>query len=814
MFNICGMITEKEDVEIKYRIHQLKAVCKNCSAIELNKLDEAIRYAQQKFGNQRRESGELQILHGLMVATIVSGEIGLRSGSVMAAILHDIINTPIENLDEIQKLFGSDVAAIIRGFKKISSLHSNLINFQSQNFRSLFLSLIDDVRIIFIKMAHRLYDMRSFQTLPDDLKKRYLADVQYLYIPIAHRMGLYQIKAELEDLAMKYTEPDRYLMLSLKIEDSRQKQEEYINRFVNPVKRKLAEEKINFEIKSRAKSIPSISNKMEVQGVPFEQVYDIFAIRVILTHVLSEKEFEFIENFKKRLETEGDLRQEKKARKYLDKDSGDVAYLKPNKEHLDKEFDPTAEEALKLELKSRFENERILYNELVNREKTACWNAYSVITNIYQPNPRRLRDWISTPKASGYESLHTTVLGPDDRWVEVQIRTKRMDEVAEKGDAAHWRYKEAAYGKNIEQWMYDVRNVLETIGAQRLDDGKTSRITKKTDNIYVLTPDGDLRELKEGSTVLDFAFDIHSELGSKCIGAKIGGKVCPIRHQLSNGDRVEIITSKTQKPNIDWLNFVVTTKAKSRINRALREDKYKDAEVGKETLMRRLKNWKIDFSDHNIARIVKYYSFQKPVDLFYNIAIGKLDVLDIKQLFTTPGETEEKTDTDIREGEQKEEFIESQSLKDHGYIMIEAGVSNLNYSLAKCCNPVAGEPVFGFVTVLHGIKIHRVDCPNAPDMREKYPYRIIKAKWKQTKNTRFYVTNLRVLGKDRVGLLNDITKVISDDLKTNMLNLNFKTQGSNFEGVIKVQVRDVDHLGFLKKKIQSIQGITRVIRFD
>jgi GTP pyrophosphokinase len=603
-------------------------------------------------------------------------------------------------------------------------------------------------------------------------------------------------------------------MISLKIEDSREQQEKYISRFISPINRKLSEEKIKFEIKSRAKSIPSINSKMEIQGVPFEQVYDLFAIRVILTDVLTEKEYEFIDEFKKRVETEGDLRQDKKARKFLGKDSVEVSDSKKAKELPEKQFDPTTEEALKAELKKKFETENSRYNELLLKEKTACWQAYSLITNIYQPNPKRFRDWITTPKVSGYESLHTTVLGPDERWVEVQIRTARMDEVAEKGDAAHWRYKESAYGRNVDQWMFDVRNVLETIGAQRLEDGKTSRITVKSDNIYVLTPDGDLRELKAGSTVLDFAFDIHSEIGSKCIGAKIGGKVCPIRHQLSNGDRVEIITSKNQKPNIDWLNFVVTTKAKSRINRALREDKYKDAEAGKEILMRKLKNWKIDFSDHNIARIVKYYSFQKPVDLFYNVAIGKLDVLEVKQLFTTTDEIDEKTDVESREVELTEEFIENQSMKDHGYILIEAGVSNLNYSLAKCCNPVAGERVFGFVTVLHGIKIHRYDCPNAPDMREKYPYRVIKAQWKQTKNTQFFVTNLRVLGQDRVGLLNDITKVISDDLKTNMLNLNFKTLGTNFEGVIKVQVRDVDHLGFLKKKLQNIKGILRVIRFD
>jgi GTP pyrophosphokinase len=472
------------------------------------------------------------------------------------------------------------------------------------------------------------------------------------------------------------------------------------------------------------------------------------------------------------------------------------------------------EEALKQEELKNFEERRKRYVALMDSEKTACWRVYSLITNIYTPNPKRLRDWISTPKTSGYESLHTTVLGPSDRYVEVQIRTRRMDDEAEKGVAAHWRYKESAYGKNVDVWMNDVRNVLENLGARQLDDGSASKIHINSDKIYVFTREGDLRELRTGATILDFAFDIHTDVGSKCTGGKVNDKVVPIRHELQNGDKVEIITSKRQKPNIDWLKYVVTSKAKARINRALREDKFKEAEHGKESLMRKLKNWKIDFSDQNINKVTKHYGFQKPIDLYFQIATGKVDLLEVKHLFSEPEETSLKSQTDNGNFELTEELIESQSEKDQGFILIEAGVTNLNYSLAKCCNPIAGDRIFGFVTVNHGIKIHRYDCPNAPQLLEKYPYRIIRSRWKESMSRHFFTSNLRILGLDRMGLLNDITKVITNDLKVNLKGMSFKTEGSNFEGNVKVQVRDVEHLAFLKLKLLKVKGVTRVVRFE
>jgi len=802
-------VVELATTQDKY--NELVKACISCSESELARLENAFDYAKEVYGNSRKESGELKILHSLSVALIVASEIGLRSSSVISAILHDVIDSTGHDIKFIEEHFGKDVAAIVQGFKKLSMFHSDKVSFQSENFRKLFLSMVDDVRIIFIKMAHRLHDLRTFHDLPEELQNLFLKDAIHLYTPIAHRLGLYKVKGELEDLSMKYSFPEQYNEISSKLRETKIQQEDYINRFVVPVKDKLKQDNISFNIKSRTKSIPSIKEKMDSQGVPFEEVYDIFAIRVILTGVLTDEENLFVEEFKKLYEKEGDQKTERKTKN--EKFAQRKAARKPStRESVEAEL--TRLEQEKKELANKFNADKKRFVDLLHLERTACWKAYSVIADTYQPNPKRLRDWITTPKASGYESLHTTVLGPDDRWVEVQIRTFRMDEVAEKGDAAHWRYKESAYGKSVSEWMFDIRNILDTLGAQKLDDGRASKIESGSDSIYVFTPKGDLRELKAGATILDFAFDIHSDVGCKCTGAKINNKVFPIRHQLSNGDKVSIITVKNQKPNADWLNYVVTSKAKSRINRALREEKYKEAEAGKETLARKFKSWKIEWNDKNISRLVKAFNFQKPVDLYYNIAINKLDLLELKQEFTVSEESDEAdSEFDINE-ETYDELLESQSEKDENFILIEAGVSGLNYSLAKCCNPIAGDKIFGFVTVNHGIKVHRYNCPNADQLREKYEYRIMSARWKESKTMNIFVTNLRIVGSDRVGLVNDITRIISEDLKVNMKNLKFSTTGNKFVGIIKVQVRNVDHLGFLKKKMLNIKGVTKVVRFD
>lgn len=807
------MINEKEQNEINQRFTQLKEVCRNCAPEDIQKLENAFQLAVSLYNEKRKPSGEPLILHSLSVAIIVADEIGLRAGSVIASLFHDIIHSPDENIDQVGKQFGNDVAAIVRGFKKLSGFHSDKVKLQSENFRSLFLSMIDDVRIIFIKMAHRLHDLRNYETLPDELKKAFLNDVQYLYIPIAHRMGLYQIKAQLEDLALRYTHPVEYAMIESRLNETRQQQDEYIQKFIHPVVEQLDNANLKYEIKSRAKSISSIKKKLETQNVQLEQVYDLFAIRVILTGILTKQDEDFIESFKNELESSGDPRNVRRSRKSRQKEElvhGNGVKKTALGENAD---DQAILDEIRTQEIQKFECRRKRYLELLNREKTACWQTYSIITNIYPPNPKRLRDWITTPKDSGYESLHTTVLGPDDRWVEVQIRTVRMDEEAEKGSAAHWKYKESAYGRNVDHWMVDVRNILETIGTQRLDEQQPARIDVQSGSIYVFTPTGDLRELKNGATILDFAFEIHTDVGCKCIGGKINGKIFPIRHVLKNGDQVEILTAKNQRPHSDWLNVVVTSKARNRIARSLREEKYKEAEVGKDMLYRKFKNWKIELNDRELIKILKYFNFKKPVDLYYHIATEKIDVQEIKLLFKTTEEIEEKFEKAEKPFD-FEELIESQSEKDQGYITIESGVTNLNYSLSKCCNPIAGDRIFGFVTVNQGIKIHRYTCPNAEQMLKRFPYRIIKARWKEMNSMKFFITNLRVVGMDRVGLINDITKAISEDLKVNMKSINFKSLGSSFEGLIKVQVRDVEHLGYLRQKLLKIKGVVKVGRFD
>jgi len=802
------MIKEFDQKLIDEKYGELIELCKGFSAPDFENLNKAYRFALDFYNGKMHESGELKISQSLEVAKIVAGEIGLRVTSVIAALLHDYIDSPSENLEVVEKEFGSEVMIIVKGFKKISAIRSDKAGLQSENFRSLYLNSVEDIRVIFIKIAHRLYDMRIYPNLPNHQKKWFLDDVQLIYIPIAHRLGLYQIKAELEDYTFKYLNPGEYNQIVLKVNESKEEQNKYIKKFVQPIEAILNAENIDCEIKSRAKTIASIKKKMDKQGVDIDQVYDLFAIRVILTKTLNEEEAQFVEDFEQSPQYNIATRSNKKARK------------EKTSEIILTDFDGDSDQELEIEKRMKeeernyLEQKRKRYSDLLNIEKTACWRVYSLITNIYPPNPKRLRDWISAPKPSGYESLHTTVLGLDDRYVEVQIRTRRMDDHAEKGSAAHWRYKETAYGKDVGSWMEDVRDLIDNVGTQQLDLGASAKVHNDSGKIYVFTPNGDLRELRKGATVLDFAFDIHSSIGCGCTGGKINGKVVPIRHELQNGDKVEIITSKKQKPNSDWLKYVVTSKAKNRINRALREEKFSEAENGRDILVRKFKNWKLELNDHAYNRILKRYGIKKPVDLHFNIATGKINVLEIKEIFTGVEEIDEKTERSNLPPEVTEQLIESQSEKDHGYILIEAGVSNLNYSLAKCCNPIAGDTIFGFVTVNSGIKIHRNDCPNAALLKEKYPYRMMKAKWKENRTMQFFVSNLRIVGNDRIGLVSDVTKVISNDLKVNIKDLSFAAKGGAFEGMVKVQVRDVDHLGFLKQKLLKIKGITKVVRFD
>lgn len=681
------------------------------------------------------ETGREYIYHSIEVAKIVIRELNLGVTSVVCALLHNVVDGRKVTLVQVREVFGKDVATIVEGYTRLSDLQTEKISVHSENFRKLYLSIIKDIRVILIKLAHRVQDLRNFSQISPERRERFLEEVYFLYIPIAHRLGLYHIKHELEERWMLHSQPEVYEEISLKMRESRVKQNAYIQDFINPMQRELIRQGFDVDVKGRPKSIYSVWRKMKKQNVEFEEVYDLFAIRLIIN-------------------SEG------------------------------------------------------------KNEKPDCWRAYSIVTDIYPPNPKRLRDWISTPKASGYESLHTTVMGPNGKWVEVQIRTKRMDEIAEKGLAAHWKYKESAAGKDQEEWMSRIREVIEHPDTDTEDIRNISRVELYSDRIYVFTPEGDLKKLPSGSTVLDFAYDIHSSLGDMCSGAKVNGRIVPIRYVLNSGDKVEIITSKNQKPKLDWLNFVVTPKATAKIKRAFREEKMRAAETGKEILRRKLRNRKIPFSDTVVDKLIKFYRLKSSIDLYYLIAEEKIDLADIRRIIEPA--PSENGGAGIKESG-KEAARENRPLKPQAedLRLLEQKVDFLNYKLAKCCNPVHGDEVFGFVAIGKGITIHRNDCPNAESLKSRFRYRIIKVDWREIEKVNYYVTPILVEGKDEVGMLNEITSVISTHFAVDIVSVKVNTKSKNkFEGVFKVRIKDIQHLKGLIDKIRKINGVRKAERSD
>lgn len=678
-----------------------------------------------------KKASDYNIMHSLEIALIAVNEIGLSSMAVVSILLHNLLETDDITLTEIGKDFGPTVSTIVKGFFEVSNIQTGKLSAQSDNFRKLFLTIVDDIRVILIKLAHRLYDMRNYDKLSDAKQEIYLDEVTYLYVPIAHRLGIYNVKSDLEELSMKYSHPKIYDSIQDKIKSTKAKQKTFLEDFISPIQRELIKQGFNCEFKSRPKSVYSIWNKMKRQNLSFDEVYDFLAIRIISD---SEKK----------------------------------------------------------------------------KEKEDCWRIYSVVTDIYIPNPKRLRDWISTPKASGYESLHTTVRGPSNHWVEVQIRTIRMDEEAERGQASHWRYKGFGTKQDAETWLNQVRDILENPDQLHFDEAFDSNKIKKSDKIFVFTPNGDVKQLPLGSTILDFAYEIHTDVGSKCSGAKLNNRNAPIRHELKNGDKVEIVTSKNQKPKLDWLSFVITNKAKSRIKRAMLEDKYKEAEVGNEIIRRKFKNWKIPFKDETINRVIVHYKFKTSVDLYYSVATEKIDVLDIRDLFkeTSDDKVVKKADEPIEETQKVVEQPTESSL------MINESLKDVNYVLAKCCNPISGDSVFGFVTVGNGITIHRTNCPNASHMMSKYHYRIIDVQWQDAAgDLTSYIAKIKVIGKDSLGIIGDIANLISRDLKVNMQSISVDTLKSGmFEAKLKVQIKDTIHLDELIHKIQKLKGVGKVSR--
>ncbi|PWK77924.1 GTP pyrophosphokinase [Mucilaginibacter oryzae] len=725
---------EAEKNEILKRYRALLRACKSTlQKGDKRMIRKAFDMALESHKDMRRKSGEPYIYHPIAVAQIAAEEIGLGTTSIVCALLHDVVEDTSVTLDEIEMEFGKKVAKIIDGLTKISGVFDTNSSLQAENFRKMLLTLADDVRVILIKLADRLHNMRTMEFMPRDKQLKLSSETVYLYAPLAHRLGLYAIKSELEDLSMKYMERETYQFIKNKLNEKKTERERFIRDFIEPINKVLHSQGLEADIFGRPKSIHSIWNKMKKKSIPFEEVYDLFAIRIIL-----------------------DSPQE--------------------------------------------------------HEKADCWKAYSIVTDQYRPNPDRLRDWISSPKANGYESLHTTVMGPRGQWVEVQIRTKRMNEIAEKGFAAHWKYKESSTDSGLDQWVSKVREMLKNPDSNALDFIDDFKMNLFSDEIFIFTPKGALIQLPLNATALDFAFEIHTDVGASCIGAKVNHKLVPLSYKLQNGDQVEIITSGKQTPKEDWLNFVVTAKAKAKIKSALKEEKRKIAEDGKEILERKMKSLKITYNSENLQKISYFFKLQATQDLFYNVAKGIIDMKDLKEYLASEKVVDNKPQ-DKMDQEQVQTLIKNIKAKDSDILLIGEDMQKIDYKLANCCNPIPGDDVFGFVTVSDGIKIHRTNCPNAAKLMANYGYRIVKARWTNQQELAF-LTGLRITGIDEVGLINKLTTVISNDFKINIRSITVDSDNGIFEGQLMLYVNDTGHLDTLIKNLKQVKGVTAVNRFD
>ncbi len=730
------------EVERKEIINRYRRLLRKAKPI-LNEGDaklikRAFTISMEAHKDMRRKSGEPYIFHPLSVAEICVEEIGLGTTSIIAALLHDVVEDTDIQLKELEQIFGRKIAKIIDGLTKIKGVFEYGSSAQAENFRKMLFTLSEDVRVILIKLADRLHNMRTLDSMPRNKQLRVASETIYLYAPLAHRLGLNVIKTELEDLYLRFTDFPVYRDISFKIDESRASRNRFIKQFVQPIKDELDKLKVEYEIKSRPKSIFSIYNKMRKQNIPFEEVYDLFAIRVIV-------------------------------------------------------------------------------NTPIEHEKSYCWQVYSIVTDYYTPNPDRLRDWISTPKGNGYESLHTTVMAKNGQWVEVQIRTRRMDDIAEKGYAAHWKYKDnsSSHESNLEKWLVKVRELLEKQDLSALEFVDDFRGNLFNEEVFVFTPKGELKTLPTGSTALDFAFDIHTDIGAKCIGAKVNQKLVPINHMLKNGDQIEILTSSKQKPNEDWLRFVISPKAKSKIKELLKESKRNAADQGKEILLRKTKQLKIDVNSRVYEQMRDFFKVKSQFELQYRIGVGLITVNDLKKFkeFKPSSPLKNRAHTEVTDVKAIEQEINKQKGRYEDILLIGEDMDVVEYKLAKCCTPIPGDEVFGFVTVNEGIKIHRTTCPNATELLANHGNRVIKAKWTSQHEVSF-LTALKVIGTDRVGLINDVSKVISEELKVNMSALSFKTDQGIFSGEIMLYVNDTRHLEMLIKKLETVEGVVKVSRFD
>ena len=729
-------LIEKENREIAKQYKELLRVSyQTLSAADKRLIRSAFDVAVDAHKDQRRRSGEAYIFHPIAVAKIVASEIGLDAISIASALLHDVVEDTEYTLDDIERMFGETVARIVDGLTKIAHLKKDRnISQQAENFRKMLLTLHDDVRVIIIKIADRYHNMLTMDAMPEQKQVKMASETLYIYAPLAHRIGLYNIKTELEDLSLKYTEPEVYNDIAERIEHTKEEQEKYIDDFSRVIKKSLDKEKLGYNIKGRMKSIYSIRKKMIAQNVSYDEIYDKFAIRIIY------------------------------------------------------QSDP--------------ENEKFL-----------AWKIYSIVTDHFTPNPVRLRDWISSPKSTGYEALHITVMGPEGKWVEVQIRSERMHEIAEKGYAAHFKYKHGEQKEiGIDEWLNRLQEALENSNGSAVDFVEEFKLNLYSKEIFVFTPKGELKSLPKGATPLDFSFNIHTEVGMKTRGAKVNGKLVPLNTVLKSGDQVEIITSETAKPNQNWLDYATTARAISKIRSSLKEEKKLIAEEGKEILRRKLKSQKVSLNEDVVNKMVMYFKLQTSLDLFYRVGMGSIDNQKIKDFASSYNNAFINFfKSKIRRKPVPEDINREEITTKYDMLVFGRDEEKLTYKLSKCCNPIPGDDVFGFISVNEGIKVHKKDCPNAISLQSNYAYRIISAKWIDSTQQEF-TSEIKLTGIDNLGLMNKITEIISDNMHVNMKNLNFSADGGTFTGRITLVVKNNSILKKLINSLKQINGIEKVVR--
>ncbi|RVU90098.1 bifunctional (p)ppGpp synthetase/guanosine-3',5'-bis(diphosphate) 3'-pyrophosphohydrolase [Flavobacterium columnare] len=729
---------EKENKAIAQEYKELLRISYQTLSDEDKKMiRKAFDFAVDAHQDQRRKSGEAYIFHPIAVAKIVAGEIGLGATSIAAALLHDVVEDTDITVEEIENAFNPKVAQLVAGLTKISQVKKDMnISMQAENFRKMLLTLNDDVRVIIIKLADRLHNMQTMESMAEHKQLKIASETLYIYAPLAHRLGLYNIKTKLEDLGLKYTEPIVYSDIVSKIKESKEEQDAYIKSISDVLQKSLDQEGIDYIIKGRPKSIYSIRRKMAVQKVSFDEVYDKFALRIV-------------------------------------------------------------------------------YKSNSHDEKFLAWKIYSIVTDHYRPSPSRLRDWISSPKSTGYEALHITVMGPLGRWVEIQVRSERMDEIAEKGYAAHYKYKQGATEEtSLDTWLNLLREALENADSNAVDFVEDFKMNLYAKEIYVFTPKGEIKSLPKGATALDFAFSVHSEIGIKTRGTRVNGKLVPLNHELKSGDQVEIITSQHQKPTVTWLDYVTTSRAKNKIRNVLNENTKKIAEDGKEILERKLRHLKINFNENTINELVAFLRLKTSLDLFYRVGIGSIDNQQLKDYAAQKNNTFinffrgkiKKGQTFSPESIQKEEITQKYDL-----LVFGTEQDRLDYKLSSCCNPISGDPVFGFITINEGIKVHKRDCPNAISLQSHYAYRIISAKWIDSTQQDFKAT-LKITGMDTLGLTNELTRVISNNLNVNIQSISLSGEAGLFTGHITVIVPNISILKKMIEGIKRIDGVEKVTR--